>query len=57
MMDMHIGCTCCVDTWVNNFSLLNNLTVLRAPTMNVIMDDIEIIMKMMLINVLDFILI
>lgn len=57
MMNMHIGCTRCINTWVNNFSLFNNLTVLRAPTMNVIMDDIEIIMKMMLINVLDFILI
>lgn len=57
MMNMYIGCTRCIDTWVNNFSLLNNLAVLRAPTMNVIMNDIEIIMKMMLINVLDFILI
>ena len=57
MMNMHISCTRCIDTWINNFSLFNNLTVLRALTMNVIMDDIEIIMKMMLINVLDFILI
>ena len=56
-MSMHISCTRCIDTWINNFSLFNNLTVLRALTMNVIMDDIEIIMKMMLINVLDFILI